>query len=153
MYKVSDAFTPIMGILSIYDEFGSVLDRDLIVKRTGKKLETNYTVINGDTGRGPKGKAWSDDEIFEKIKKAFIDMDIEDEEPQKRTRQRKQKLEKPINDILDAMPLSILRNIATELGEEVTRRNNIDSLIDMILLYEESDIREVIDELEGDIPF
>jgi len=151
MYAVSSAYTPVMGVLAIYDEFGSVLDRDLIIKRTGKELNTNYTVLNGDTGRTPKCTPWTDEEIFERIKKAYVDMEVEEEEPQKRTRNRKAN-KKSIDDILDECPKGILQSIATELGENPSRKDSIDKLIDLILLYEEADIREVLAELD-DIPF
>ena len=158
MYAVSDAYTPIMAILAIYDEFGTVLDRDLIIKRTGKKLNTNYTVINGDKSRSPRGKVWTQEQIFAKIKKAYIDIEEEEPEPEQRTRTRSRKSQtqqQTVEEIIEMQPLGILRKMMEALGEEYTRADSIDNLIDTIMLYAEKDIRDVIEEVteNEDIPF
>lgn len=159
IYAVSDDYSPLMQILAIYDEFGCVTDRDLIIKRTGTKLNTHYDVINGDTGRSPKCKAWSKDEIFAKIKSSYIDMEEEviEEAPKKqrgRNRNKPVEQKKTIEEIIKIQPLQILKSIASELGEEIFRNDTADDLIDLILGYKEADVEDVYNEVTGDdIPF
>ena len=67
--------SPIPHMLENFEEFGTLTDRDYIVKRRGKGFDTSYTLIPGSE-RPFKGvkkfKALDEDEVFEKLKERYL---------------------------------------------------------------------------------
>ena len=60
--------TPIGQVAAMYETYGTLLDRDFVVQRTGKQQNTSYTIIPMDKNkfRNEKAKPYS--------KKAFLDL-------------------------------------------------------------------------------
>jgi hypothetical protein len=62
-------------MLENFEEFGTLTDRDYIVKRRGKGFDTSYTLIPGSERpfKGAKKfKALDEDEVFEKLKERYL---------------------------------------------------------------------------------
>lgn len=68
--EASNNFSPIASMLDYQDEFGTITDRDYIVKKTGEALNSNFTIMEGKqnpfAGRH-KFKALTEDEIFDHL--------------------------------------------------------------------------------------
>ena len=79
MYKANDS-TPVPALLAMYEAYGTLLDRDYIISRTGEKLETSYSVVPLDKkGFVKKVKALTETQVFEILQKAF-DVELDDSE-------------------------------------------------------------------------
>ena len=74
MMEAANDMTPVPHLINFYEEYGTILDRDFIIKRKGKQLSTSYTLIPGAEGRfkgAKKFKALTEDEIFEKLEEKY----------------------------------------------------------------------------------
>lgn len=66
--------SPIPRMLEMYDEYGTLLDRDYTISRKGKGVETSYGLVPADRAKFKgKGKysAFDEDEIFERLKEKW----------------------------------------------------------------------------------
>jgi hypothetical protein len=66
------SFSPIPSLIAMYEEYGTLLDRDYVIGRTGSQLNTSYSVIPMDkaTFKNKKAKAFSHKEMLDLIDKA-----------------------------------------------------------------------------------
>lgn len=66
------SFSPIPSLIAMYEEYGTLLDRDYVIGRTGSQLNTSYSVIPMDkaTFKNKKAKALSHKEMLDLIDKA-----------------------------------------------------------------------------------
>lgn len=66
------SFSPIPNLIAMYEEYGTLLDRDYVIGRTGSQLNTSYSVIPMDkaTFKNKKAKALSHKEMLDLIDKA-----------------------------------------------------------------------------------
>lgn len=75
MMEAANDCSPIPAMLDFYETHGTICDRDYIISRRGKMIDTSYTLIPGDKKRF-KGdgtfEALSEDEIFEKLKERYL---------------------------------------------------------------------------------
>lgn len=71
MFKVSRV-SPVQTLVEYYEEFGTILGRDYTIKRTGKQLDTRYTVTPLDKSE-PRNKAlpYSESTLLEMLNKAY----------------------------------------------------------------------------------
>jgi len=73
--EAANNFSPIPDLVAYFEEYGTILDRDYTIKRTGENQQTSYTVMAADEsifkGR-KKYKAMTEEEIFEHLKKINI---------------------------------------------------------------------------------
>lgn len=95
--------TPIPSIIAMFEAYGTLLDRDFVISRTGSGQNTSYTVIPQDKAKFKNSKAnkLSTKELLKVIAKAFPvnpeDMeedDDEDEEEERKTKKNKNKAAK-----------------------------------------------------------
>lgn len=145
--------TPVSGLLSMYENYGTIMDRDYVLSKSGKQQNTTYTVIPMDKERfrNAKAKPYTKSAILKILNKAFplseeysektnFD-DIEEEEDEedvsvkeKKTRRKNKKSDK--KKVLDE-----------EQIEEYLEDNDIDE-DDFLEYYEVDDIEELIEEYE-----
>lgn len=76
--------TAVPAIMALYETYGTILDRDLIVTRTGKQQNTTYSVVPMDKNkfRNEKAKALSEKALLKYLNQAFPNDssdDIEDD--------------------------------------------------------------------------
>lgn len=72
MYKTNDK-TPIPQILSAYEVYGTLLDRDFSIKRNGKGFDTSYTVVSLDKdGKRLKEAPFTPKEILDLVKRVSV---------------------------------------------------------------------------------
>lgn len=91
MYKANKA-SPVPQLIAMYENYGTICDRDYTVQRMGESTDTTYQVIPQDKSAfkktGDDAKPFSKKEVLEKIYNAFPcddldndkDLDEEDEE-------------------------------------------------------------------------
>lgn len=87
--------SPIGNVAAMYETYGTLLDRDFIVQRTGKQQNTSYTVIPMDKNkfRNEKAKPYSKKAFLELLDKAYPDehADLYEEKPAKMKPNKKSK--------------------------------------------------------------
>lgn len=92
--------TAIPAIMAMYDTYGTLLDRDFVITRTGKGQNTTYSVVPMDKNkfRNEKAKALSVKTILKNLAQAYpVDDDNEDDDedyvpskkPSKKTEKKK----------------------------------------------------------------
>lgn len=74
MYPMNNC-TPIASIASMYENYGTLLDRDYVIQRNGKQQSTSYSVIPMDKNkfRNDKAKPFSKSAFMKMLDKAFPD--------------------------------------------------------------------------------
>ena len=74
MYAMNNC-TPIAAIASMYENYGTLLDRDYVIQRNGKQQNTTYSVIPMDKNkfRNDKAKPFSKSAFLKILDKAFPD--------------------------------------------------------------------------------
>ena len=74
MYAMNNC-TPIAAIASMYENYGTLLDRDYVIQRNGKQQNTSYSVIPMDKNkfRNDKAKPYSKSAFQKILDKAFPD--------------------------------------------------------------------------------
>lgn len=79
--------TPIGQVAAMYETYGTLLDRDFVVQRTGKQQNTSYTIIPMDKNkfRNEKAKPYSNKAFLELLDKAYPDehANLYEDEPKK----------------------------------------------------------------------
>lgn len=94
--------TAIPAIMALYEDYGTLLDRDLVITKTGKQQNTTYTVVPQDknTFKNSKAKPLSKSAILQCIAKAYPDEDSEDDEDygSKKAKGKKSPMNKPESD-------------------------------------------------------
>lgn len=83
--------TAIPAIMALYENYGTLLDRDLVITRSGKQQNTTYAVVPMDKNRfrNEKVKALAEKAILKYLAQAYpdenaVDEDDYDEAPKKR---------------------------------------------------------------------
>lgn len=93
MFPVNNC-TPIPALMSMYENYGTLTDRDYVVGVTGKQQNKTYSVVPMDKVkfRNEKAKALSEKTILKLIDKAFpADGVTDDEEEEKDTKRKPSK--------------------------------------------------------------
>ena len=100
--------SPIPALVAMYEEYGTLLDRDFVIKQIGSGQGKSFSVIPQDKSkfRNTKAKPLSESAILKHIDKAYPDTEADDEEEEetpKRNRAKgsrgKKKTEEPELDI------------------------------------------------------
>lgn len=92
MFPVNNC-SPVPALLAMYENYGTLLDRDYVISVSGKQQNKTYSVVPMDKVkfRNDKAKAYSEKAILKMLDKAYPcdatseDGDDEDEAPPKRT--------------------------------------------------------------------
>lgn len=84
LYAVNNC-SPVAALVSMYEAYNTMTDRDYIISRTGKGQNTSFSVVPMDKQkfRNSKMKAFSKSKVFEIIDKAFPFEGDEDDSPRK----------------------------------------------------------------------
>jgi hypothetical protein len=72
MFPVNN-FTPVPALVQMYETYGSMIDRDYLITRTGKQKETSYGVVPMDKAkfRNDKAKPFSESSILKILNAAY----------------------------------------------------------------------------------
>lgn len=74
--------TPIMALAGVYEAYGTILDRDYVLTKTGKQQNTSFAVIAMDKVkfRNDKAKPYGKAKFLELLNKAFPDDAVAEDE-------------------------------------------------------------------------
>lgn len=138
LYKAT-GLTPLPAFIEFFDEYGTIMDRDYTIKKSGKGMSGNITVLPGErsTFRNKKAKPYTKKQIIKILQTAFPvndsdmydeDDEDEDEKPKKNKKAEKKtkKKEKTIEEKLLELDIDDLKNIAIELGISKKELKNLD---------------------------
>ena len=162
IFQKATGISPIPSLIEMYEEYGTILDRDYKIKKVGKGTTGSYTITPLDKSvfKSKKAKAYSEDKIKDIVSKAYghskeDDEDSEEEEkPKKISKKKKKKQEKNLRGKVSELDFSDLKSIALELGmtkKEIKSCEDEDELIDEIFdNFEENDIEDLYNDLMED---
>ena len=157
--------SPIPSFLEMYEEFGTILDRDYKIKKVGQGQGSSFVVTPLDKERFKvKVKPYSYNEVVEIMQKAWAPTDIGDEdddsddedevETKKDKTKKKEKKKKSLRDKFEELSFKELKEIAIEIGmskKELKQFEDEDELIDELFdNYEETDLQELLEDMEND---
>lgn len=84
MFVASSKCSPILNLASMYEDYGTLMDRDYNIKREGKQLNTNYSVIPMDKKKFiESAKPYTKKSLFAILEKAYPADETEKEEKMK----------------------------------------------------------------------
>lgn len=153
LYKAT-GISPVPQLIEFAEEYGTICDRDYTIKKTGKGMSGNVTVIPAEVSkfRNSKAKPFSYKQIVKLLQAAFPinsedvsdvpDDDEEDEKPVKKQKKNKKK-EKTIEEKLQELDIDDLKNIAIELGISKKELKGLDEEEIVELLVDDNDEDEL----------
>lgn len=148
--------TPVPAIISMYETYGTLTDRDFVISRAGEQQNTTYTVIPMDKAKfkaSKETKVPSDKEILKIVAKAFqpnaedIDEDEdEDEEVEATKKKSKARKQEPEDEDVDEdevdyyeMSTKELYNLCKERGIKCKPKKSEDYYIDLLETDDEAE--------------
>lgn len=153
--------SPIPALIEMYEEYGTILDRDYKIKKVGQGQGSSFSVTPLDKERftNKKAKALSKVKVKEILKKAWTstsvenvdeEEDEEEEEVKESPRKKKGKKVKTIMDKMLACDIEDLKEIAKLLGmskKELKQFDGVEELSgELYDNFEEEDIQDCMDE-------
>lgn len=98
--------SPVPALVSMYEAYGTLTDRDYVITKSGQQQSTTYSVVPMDKAkfRNPKAKPLSEEAFLKTLDKAFPcddSDDDEDEKPAKKRAPKKQGAKRPDPDVDD----------------------------------------------------
>lgn len=93
-------FNPLSALVSMYETYGTLLDRDYVISRNGTSTNTSYGVVPMDKVKfkNPKAKPFTEKEVLKILAKAYPvgdDADDEEDEAPKKGKKKAPKKEEP----------------------------------------------------------
>lgn len=153
--------TPVSLLLSMYENYGTILDRDYVLSKTGQQQNTSYSVIPQDKQRfrNTKVKPYTKSAVLKILDKAFplsdeyaegYDIDnvsVDEEEDEIEERKSRKKTKKNFKTLNDPMPGVDEEEDEIEEEEEEKPKKRKKSNIKYIT---EDEIEEYLDEYDID---
>lgn len=92
MFPVNNC-SPIPALMAMYENYGTIIDRDYVISVSGKQQNKTYSVVPMDKAkfRNTKVKPFADKTILKMIDKAFPCEDVDDEEDEEEAPKTKRK--------------------------------------------------------------
>lgn len=103
MYAVNNC-TPIPALMAMYENYGTLTDRDYVISVTGKAQNKTYSVVPMDKVkfRNTKAKPYSNKAVLQMIDKAYPCEGTEDEEEEdEASRKKKKASKKPVKKVVE----------------------------------------------------
>ena len=165
MFKASGV-SPIPGLIEMFEEFGTIMDRDYKIKKVGKGTGGSFVVTPMDKSRfRANAKPYSKKELLKIMEAAFPvdkdsdskdksnDDDDEDEVSVKKSKTKKSKKKEPsLREKYENLDMKQLKEIALELGitkKEFKNFEDEEEVLDEFFdNYEESDLEELLENIE-----
>lgn len=165
--------SPVPSFIEMYEEFGTIMDRDYKVKKVGQGMGGSFVVTPLDKERfkNKKAKPFTEKQVRELFEKAYpekkdeYDEDEDDEEEMenevkkkknKKNKNEGKKKKKPsVREKYEELDWDDLKEIALEIGVSKKQIKKFDEdeeeLIDYLFdEYEEDDLEEMLEEIDED---
>lgn len=157
MFPVNNC-SPIPALMAMYENYGTITDRDYVISVTGKQQNKTFSVVPMDKVkfRNEKAKAYSEKSILKMLDKAFPCDEIEDDEdddeaPKKRQRKKSNKSELeddwndeklPDTETLEGLSAQKLYNLCKERDIECKTKKKPEYYIDLLEQWREDNEEE-----------
>lgn len=153
--------SPIPALIEMYEEYGTILDRDYKIKKVGQGQGSSFSVTPLDKERftNKKAKVLSKAKVKEILDKAWTSASVEnvdgeededEEEVKEKPRKKKGKKAKTIMDKMLECDIEDLKEIAKLLGmskKELKQFDGVEELSgELYDNFEEEDIQDCMDE-------
>lgn len=151
MYPMNQC-SPIGAIAAMYENYGTLLDRDYVISVTGKQQAKQFSVIPMDKNkfRNAKAKPISRQKFLEILDAAYPDehaKDYEDDEPKKAKPKSRVKDEPEVEEIdYSEMSAKELYNLCEERDIEAEPKMKPKYYIDLLTEYDEENAKDSDDE-------
>lgn len=166
--------TPVPAFIEMYEEFGTIMDRDYKVKKVGSGQGGSFVVTPLDKERfkNSKAKPYSYKQVKEILEKAWVSKDLDDEEEEDEDEEentskskkksskdnskgnKKKKKEPTLREKFEELSFKELKEIALEIGmskKELRAFDDEEELLDELFdNYEEEDLQELLDDMEDE---
>lgn len=157
--------SPVPAFIEMYEEFGTIMDRDYKIKKVGKGMGGSYVVTPMDKEKftNKKAKVPNQKQIEQILLKAYntdsddkdSDEDVEDTKEAKKANasKGKKKKEKTLKSKFLDLDMDDLKEIAKELG--MTKKglrafDDEEELVDELFdSYEEDDLEDMLNDLDN----
>lgn len=170
----ANGISPIPAFIEMYEEFGTIMDRDYKVKKVGSGMGGSFiiTPLDKERFKNHKAKPYTEKQIIEILKKAFPyddkqneddeDEGDEDEDEKEDRRSKKEKgsrkkkaAKKTVREKYEELDWEEVKQICSEIGvsKKVIRgfEEDVDEAIDYLFdEYEEEDLEEMLEDLENE---
>ena len=160
LYKATGV-SPVPQLIEFAEEYGTICDRDYTIKKSGKGMGSNITVIPSEVNKfsNKKAKPYNYKQVLKLLQKAYpinsedanADDEDDDDEPKvkKNSKQKKaKKKEKTIEEKLSELDLDDLRNIAIELGVSKKELKGLDEEEIVEVLVDDNEEEELLEAYE-----
>ena len=163
IFQKATGISPVPSLIEMYEEYGTILDRDYKIKKVGKGTTGSFVItpLEKSAFKNKKAKPLSEDKIRDMIAKAYSERssddndsdDDEDERSVKKSKSKGKKKEKSLRDKFLDLDFSDIKEIAIELGmskKEIKKFEDEYELVSELFdNYEEEDLEELYEELES----
>nr|DAJ94260.1 MAG TPA: hypothetical protein [Caudoviricetes sp.] len=161
IFQKATGVSPVPSLIEMYENYGTILDRDYKIKKVGKGKSSSFVITPLDKSafKNKKAKALTEDKIRELIEKAYSPVESsDDEEEEEETKKSKSKAkgkkkERSLRDKYDELDFSDVKEIAKELGmskKELKEFEDSEELVEELFdNYEEEDLQDLYDDLES----
>lgn len=141
MYAVNNC-TPIPALMAMYENYGTLTDRDYVISVTGKAQNKTYSVVPMDKVkfRNAKAKPYSNKAVLQMIDKAYP-CDETEEEDEAIKRKKKKATKKPIKKVVEEPEEE--NDYDSEEWDEVEESENDYSSMTPLKLYKLCKEREI----------
>ena len=130
MYAVNTC-TPIPALMAMYENYGTLTDRDYVISVTGKAQNKTYSVVPMDKVkfRNAKAKPYSNKAVLQMIDKAYPCEETEDEEEDEALKRKKKKAtKKPAKKVVEEPEEENDYDSEEEWDEEEESENDYSSM-------------------------
>lgn len=163
--------TPIPAFIEFFENYGTITDRDYIVKKVGKGTGGSFVVTPCDKERfkNSKAKPFGENTLIKILAKAFpppadIDLDDDDDDDEdetpkkskKKESKKSKKKEPTLREKFEELDEEQLKEIGLSLGMSKKEIRNIEDEEEFVEIlfddYEEEDLEDVYEEVMNDEP-
>ena len=157
----------------MFEEFGTITDRDYKVKKVGQGQGGSFVVtpLDKELFKNSKAKPYTYKQVKEIMEKAWVskDLDTDDEDEEeddevetkkkkgskdKAAKGKKKKKEPTLREKFEELSFKDLKSIALEIGmtkKELKAFDDEEELLDELFdNYEEEDLQELLDDMDSD---
>lgn len=158
----ANGISPIPAFIEMYEEFGTIMDRDYKVKKVGQGQGSSFVVTPLDKERfsNKKAKPYTREQVKDILDKAYAKSDVDnededdEEEIKKPAKKVKKKKEPTLREKFEELEFSELKEIARDIGmskKELRNFEDEEELLDELFdNYEEEDLSELLEDMNED---
>lgn len=156
----ANGVSPIPALIEMFEEFGTIMDRDYKIKKVGKGQGSSYVVTPLDKERfkNAKAKPYTHNEVEKIFAEAYAPEKSEDEEEEVTTKKtkkaKKPKKEPTLREKFEQLDMEQLISIGKELGmtkKELKGFDDEEELLDEFFdNYEEEDLEDIYNSMDED---